>query len=89
MLQDLYRTVSCFFTQLLKKREKVAGVWRRLHNEELHNMYTSPNIIRVIKSWNMRWAGYVARMVEMINAYNILFGKPEGKRPLGSPRRRW
>jgi hypothetical protein len=57
------------------------GSWRRLHNEELHNLYASPTI-RVIKSRRMRWAGHVAHMGEIRNAYNILVGKPEGKRPL-------
>jgi hypothetical protein len=57
--------------------------------EELHNLYSSPSIIRIIKSRRMRWAGHVARMGETINAYRILVGKPEGKRPLGRPRRRW
>jgi hypothetical protein len=61
----------------------------KLHNEELHNLYSSPSIIRVIKSRRMRWAGHVARMGEKRNAYRILVGKPEGKRPLGRPRRRW
>jgi len=58
-----------------------------VHNEELHNLYASPNIIRVIKSRGMRWAGHVVRMGEMGNAYNIFVGKPEGKRPLGKPSR--
>jgi hypothetical protein len=71
------------------KREEVAGGWRRLHNEKLHNLYTSPNIIWVIKSRRVRWAGYVARMGEMRNAYNILVGKPGGQRQLGRLRRRW
>jgi hypothetical protein len=71
------------------KREEVAGGWRRLHNEELHNLHTSPDIIRVIKSRRMRWAGHIACMGKMRNAYNILVGKPEGKRPLGRPRCRW
>jgi hypothetical protein len=72
------------------KRDEVTGDWRKLHNEELHNLYSSPNITRMIKSsrW-MRWAGHVARMGEPRNAYRILVGKPEGKRPLGRPRRRW
>jgi hypothetical protein len=60
-----------------------------LHNEELNYLYSSPNIIRMIKSRRMRWAGYVARMGETRNAYRILEGKPEGKRPLGRPRPRW
>jgi hypothetical protein len=62
---------------------------RKLHNEELHNFYCLPSIIRIIKSRRMRWAGHVARMGEKRNAYRILVGKPEGKRPLGRPRRRW
>jgi hypothetical protein len=64
------------------------GDWRKLHNEELHNLYSSPNIIRMMKSRRMRWAGHVARMGEKRNAYRILVGKLEGKRPLGRPRRR-
>jgi hypothetical protein len=60
-----------------------------LHNEELHNLYSSPNIIRMINSRRMRWAGHVASMGERRNAYMILVGKPEGRRPLGRPRRRW
>jgi hypothetical protein len=70
------------------KREEVAGGWRRLHNEELHNLYASPNIIRVIKSRKMRWVGRVIRMGNMRNAYRILGGKFEGKRPLGRSTRR-
>jgi hypothetical protein len=60
-----------------------------LHNEELRDLYSSPSIIRIMKSMRMRWAGHVARMGEKRNAYRILVGKPEGKRPLGRPRRRW
>jgi hypothetical protein len=71
------------------KRDEVTGDWRKLHNEELHSLYSSPSRIRMIKSTRMRWAGHVARMGEMRNAYRILVGKPEGKRPLGRPRRRW
>jgi hypothetical protein len=67
----------------------VAGDWRRLHNEELHNMYTSPNIIRVIKSRRMGWARHVARTGEMRNAHSILVGRPERKRSLGRPRHGW
>ena len=65
------------------------GEWRRLHNEELNGLYSSPNIVRVIKSRRMRWAGHVAYMGEERGAYRVLVGKPEGKRPLGRPRRRW
>jgi hypothetical protein len=61
----------------------------KLHNEELRDLYSSPSIIRIIKSRRMRWAGHVARMGEKKNAYRLLVGKPEGKRPLGRPRRRW
>jgi hypothetical protein len=71
------------------KRDEVMGNWRKLHNEELHNLYSSPNIIRMIKSMRMRWAGHVSRMGEKKNAYRILMGNPEGKRPLGKPRHRW
>jgi hypothetical protein len=67
----------------------VTGGWRKLHDEELHNFYFSPNIIRIIKSRRMRWAGHVARMGEKRNVYRLLVGKLEGKRPLGRPRRRW
>jgi hypothetical protein len=70
------------------KRDEVTGDWRKLHNEELHNLYSSPNIIRIIKSRRMKWAGHVARMGETWNAYGILVGKPEGKRPLIRPRHR-
>jgi hypothetical protein len=71
------------------KRDEATGEWRRLHNEELNDLYSSPNIIRVIKSRRMRWAGHVARMGEKTVANRILVGKPEGRRPLGRPRRRW
>jgi hypothetical protein len=67
----------------------VTGGFRKLHNEELHNLYSLPSIIRMIKSRNMRWAGHVARMGEKRNVYRILVGKPEGKRPLGRPSHRW
>ena len=65
------------------------GEWRRLHNEELHSLYRSPNIVRVIKSRRLRWAGHVARIEGGRSAFKILTGKPTGKRPLGRPRRRW
>jgi hypothetical protein len=65
------------------------GSWRKLHNDELHSLYSSPNIVRVIKSRGMRWAGHVARMWEGRGVYRVLVGRPEGKRPLGRPRRRW
>jgi hypothetical protein len=71
------------------KREEVAGEWRRLHNEELNDLYSSPNITRVVKSRRMRRAGHVARMGNRRGAYRVLVGRPEGRRPLGRPRRRW
>ena len=69
--------------------DEVTGEWRRLHNEELNDLYSSPNYVRVIKSRRMGWAGHVARMGEERELYRVLVGKPEGKRPLGRPRRRW
>jgi len=70
------------------RRNEVTGEWRRMHNEELKDLYFSPNIVRVIKSRRMRWAGHVARMDEERGVYRVLLGKPEGKRSLGRPRRR-
>jgi hypothetical protein len=71
------------------KRDAVTGEWRKLHNEELHTLYSSPNIIRQIKSRRMRWAGHVACMGEERSVYRVLMGKSEGSRPLGRPRHRW
>jgi hypothetical protein len=71
------------------ERDGVMEGWRRLHNEELHNLYSSPSIIRIIKSRRMRWAAHVARMGEKRNMYRLLVGKPEEKRLLGRPRHRW
>jgi hypothetical protein len=71
------------------QRDEVTGEWRKLHNKELHDLYSSQSIIRIIKSRTMRWAGHVTRMGEKRNAYRLLVGKPKGKRPLGRPRRRW
>jgi hypothetical protein len=71
------------------KRDEATVDWRRLHNEELNDLYSSPNIIRVIKSRRLRWTGHVARMGENRGAYRILVGRPEGRRPLGRTRRRW
>ena len=69
------------------KRGEVTGEWRKPYNEELNDVYSSPNIVRVIKSRRIRWAGHVARMAERRCIYRVLVGKPEGKRPLGRPRR--
>jgi len=71
------------------KRDEVTGGWRKLHNEELNDLYRSPNIVRVIISRRMRWAGHVARMGERRVVYRVVVGKREGKRPLGRPTRRW
>jgi len=70
------------------RREEVTREWRRLHNEELNDLYSSPNIVRVIKWRRMRWAGHVAHMGEERGVFRVLVGKPEGKRPLGRPSRR-
>ena len=71
------------------KGDEVTGEWRKLHKEELHDLYSSPNIFRVRKWRRMRWAGHLARMGERRCAYRVLVGKSEEKRPLGSPRGRW
>jgi len=71
------------------KRDEITGEWRKLHNEELNDLYCSPNIVRLIKSRRMGWAGHVARIGERRVVYRVLGGKPMGKRPLGRPRHRW
>ena len=71
------------------RRDKVTGEWRKLHKEELNDLYSSPNIVRMIKSRRMSWVGHVAHMGERRVIYRVLVGKPEGKRPLGRPRLRW
>jgi hypothetical protein len=71
------------------KRDEVTGEWRKLHNQEFHDLYSSPNIVRVIKSRIMIWAGHVARMRDGRGVYRVLVGKHEGKRPLVRPKRRW
>ena len=80
--RELRRIFGC-------KRDGVTGEWRKLYNEELNDLYSSSNIVRLIKSRRMRWAGHVARMEEERGVHKVLVGKPEGKRPLGRPRRRW
>jgi hypothetical protein len=77
-----------FFILLLHSNE-VIGEWTKLHNEELHDLYSSSSIIRISKARRMRWAGYVARIGEKRNAFRLLVGKPKGRRPLGRPRRMW
>jgi hypothetical protein len=88
------RRLRMFENRVLKKvfgpkRDEVTGKWRKLHNEELNDLYFLPNIVRVVKSRRMKWAGHVARMGEDRGVHRVLAGKPEGKRPLGRPRRRW
>jgi len=88
------RKLRVFENRVLRKifgprRDEVTGEWRRLHNKELNDLYSSPIIVRVIKSRRMRWAGHVTRMGEETGAYRVLVGKPDGKRALGRPRRRW
>ena len=88
------RRVRVFENRALRRifgprRDEVTGEWRRLHNEELNELYSSPNFVRVIKSRIMRWLGNVARMGGRRGVFKVLVGKPEGKRPLGRPRRRW
>ena len=87
------RRLRVFENKALRKifgarRDESIGEWRKLHNSELHALYSSPNIIRNLKSRRLRWARYVAAMEQSRNAYRVLMGKPEGKRPLGRPRRR-
>jgi hypothetical protein len=86
VIRVFYRVLRRIFAP---KRDEVTGEWRKLYNKELHDLYSSPSIIRIIKSRRMRWAGHVARMGKKRNAYRLLVGKPERKRLLGRPRRRW
>jgi len=71
------------------RKDGVIKEWRKLHKEELNELFSSPNIFWVIKSRRMRWTGHIARMVAWRGVYRVLVGKPEGKRPLGRPKRRW
>jgi hypothetical protein len=88
------RRLKAFENRVLRrvfgpKRDEVTGEWRKLYNEELNSLYSLPNIVRVVKSRRMRWAGHVARMAEGRDVHRILVGKTEGTRPLGRPRNRW
>jgi hypothetical protein len=88
------RRLRVFENRVLRKvfeptRDEVTGEWRKLHNEELNDLYSLPNIVRVVKAKRMRWAGHVARMGEDRGVHRVLVGKPEGKTRLGRPRRRW
>jgi hypothetical protein len=92
-LKEQHR-LSVFENRVLREifgadRDEVTVEWRRLHNEELYDLYCSPNIIHVIKLWRMRWAGHVAYMVERRSVYRVLTGRPEGKRPIGNPGYKW
>jgi hypothetical protein len=83
-------TLKFVYTYLYgQKRDEVTGGWRKLHNEELHNLYSSPSIIRMVKSRRIRWVEYVACMGEKRNVYRNLVGKPKGKRLLGRQKRKW
>jgi hypothetical protein len=88
------RTLRVFENRMLRrvfgpKRDEVTGEWRKLHKEDLSDLYSLPNIVRVVKSRRMRWAGHVTRMGEGREVHRVLVGKPEGKRPLERPRRGW
>jgi len=88
------RKLRVFENRVLRKifgptKDEVTGEWRRLHNKELNDLYSSPNIVRVITSRRMRWAGHVAHMGEEWGVYRVLVGKPEGRRPMRRPTRRW
>jgi hypothetical protein len=92
LLREKYR-LGVFENSVLRrifgpKREE-DGSWRKLHNDVLHNLYSSSNIVRLIKSRRMRWAGHVTRMWERRGVYRVLVGRPEVKRPIGRPRRKW
>jgi hypothetical protein len=76
-------------TKMFRPKSEEDGSWRKLHDNEFHSLYSSPHIVKVIKSRRMRWAGQVARMGEGRGVYRVLVGRPEGKRPLGRPRRSW
>jgi len=90
----LFTNIRVFDSRVLRRifgprKDEVTGEWRKAHNEELNDLYTSPKILRVIKSRKMRWEGHVACMGERRGVHRVLVGKPEGKRPLGRPTHRW
>ena len=92
--RPVFTTLRVFENRVLRRvfgpnRDEVTWEWRKLHNEELNDLYSLPNIVRVLKSRRMRWAEHVAGMGEYRGVHRVLVGKPERKRPLGSPRRRW
>ena len=89
--KDKDKNLFIYFSSLIfgPKRDEITGEWRKLRSEELDDLYSSPNVVRVIKSRIMRWAGHVARMGESRGVYRVLVGIPKGKRPLGRSRRRW
>ena len=87
--QSYCKICFTFNYNVLPKRDEVTGEWRKLHNEELRDIYSLPNIVQVVKSRKMRWAAHVTRLVEGRGVHRILVGKPEGKRSLWRPRRRW
>jgi hypothetical protein len=86
---SLFKILTWNLPQKAGKIREEDGSWRKLHNDELHSLHSSPNIVRVIKSRRLRWAGHVALMGEGKDVYRVLVGRPEGKRPLGRPRHRW
>ena len=87
-VQKIKTYLLCPIIFFFSKKFPCGGEWKKLHNEELNDLYSSPSIVRVIKSRRVRWAGHVARMRERRGVYRVLVGKPEGKRPLVRPRRR-
>jgi hypothetical protein len=94
VIQVITHLFFCFYLSFIvfylwSNRDEATGQWRKLHNGEIHNLYSSPNTIRRIKSGKMRWAGHVARMGQGWKEYRVSVGKPEGKRPIEKPRRRW
>ena len=86
---NIHYSIYLRYSKIEPRRNEVTGEWRRLHNEKLNDLYSSPNIVGVIKSRRMRSTGHVARMGEERGVYRVLVGKPEGRRPVGRPRRRW